>query len=341
LRRHWDGPVTVFQWGEEDQALRIACARCGVMLCAVGYSSLHGGGAGELFLEAIAMSPFARTLLLPAGTIVTAAIDAIFDEEAEAGGSEAAAPLLVARAKGTSRLHAVQFSTAAGSVRGDSAGGSSLLLCDGAMERWTESAWQVWCDAESALATAFAARIRVGPQTTIVTCVDEHSFADFERNWLSWNFDPAVPVCLFLNGLDEADFWLAGPRRPTAVHRISADASGQSGSLARKIANVIETEFFILLPPTAAAMPGAELFLSPAWSDYDAVMHTTSAQFEPTAVCGRVRTTVFQSLAAGGPNPASRGELAPLLQNAANEAGLRFRTVDVSRWGWKGLPALQ
>lgn len=337
LRRHWGGPVAVFHWGEEDRSLEIACVRCGVELCTVGVSSAMPGGraAGEWMAEAIWMSPYERTLLLPVGTMVTSAIEVLFGEETKVAKPDGAAPLLAVRMAGVSRICAVPFSSAMGFESDGTVGKTGLLVCAGAVEKWTDAAWEVWCEAEAAMTAAFAARVRVAARTTIVTCVDAKSVADFERNWLTWNFDPAVPVLLFLIGLNEADFWLGGARQPTAMIRIAAD------EIPRKLTEVIDTEFFILLPPTASAMPGAELFLAPVWNDGDLALHAAFVELDPAVVCGRVRTAAFQSLVASGSISVSHREKLPsLLQSAAVKAGTRVRTVDVSRWGWKGLPTL-
>lgn len=254
VRQNWDGRLRLFHWGEVNQALRIAAARCGVELMEAGASSGDGSGAVSETLDA---GHWRQAIYLPSGALVFGGAEKLFTLKAETAEFSTEKPWrMEGGGKATKNgclpaCHANHFEELAVTT-------PTVLLCTGPMEAWTDAAWAVWSEAMTAMTVQLAAEIRVAANATIAFLVGPEEIDEFEQVWLSLKFAPAVPVIIGLVGIAAEDVWLAPTGTEPQVLSLPATQAPrrQLGTLLA----AVQTRRVILLPPNIRPLPGAELF---------------------------------------------------------------------------------
>jgi hypothetical protein len=366
-RTHWRGRIQVFHCGPLNESLRLICARYSVQLC---HLSLQPGRWAGFTEDMCAASPFRRTLLLEAGDILVSCPTfepmPAFPEPTLSDGC----PLVVLawpdvaklpdqHSSGSERMpglpdHAIGLSadvSVACHVHADRFTGEEsapILACNGEPSRWTESAWEKWCEVESEAALFNAARIRVASDATIVSIVASQEIGDFQRNWLTWHFDKGTPILLVLVDVDPTEVWLPQTSQTPDVVQITAKQAEDTGQLLRMIHQRCRTGRVIFLPPTAAALPGAELWHGINWESTSVARHfpgnalqelsITGNRFIPSAFLAMLSIGELEKLAGLVEHPRwGHQELMMLLHEVYSSklGGEHMANTDLAQIGWR------
>ena len=249
--QNWVGPVLVCHWGDEDPSLTIACAQLGVELWNAGE---YGADDEDWPATATHWQSFARALVLQPGMLAVAPLAAAFEEKSAIAGESL--PLLL---EGGAAM-AAKCASADVFASGDAA----IVVYASEPELWTDEAWEARSQVEGEAANAMAGTVRVPVDTTVVCVVAPEEAGSFQRNWLTWRFPPGTPVLLVLAGIAREEMWLPGV---TADVRIAAVTEAQANDLPwllGTVANACRTSQVVFVPATAAALPGAELWVGRA-----------------------------------------------------------------------------
>ena len=268
LRRHWEGAVAVYHWGEVDHSLAITCARYRVSLHNVGEGFFtQFGRAKDLVWEATEVSPYIRVLYVPAGTLFFGDPAALFLEgKSEVGGIAMLNPHVCVREGASVKRMAVDFAEATlppGNAK------PCLVVCGGKAEQWDDAIWEAWCENEAAMTSALACPVRVPADAVVVTIVDADTLHDFERNWPAWKFTTEAAVCIVLDGVSESDIWLADGRKADVVVRPPGDLG--------KLEEVLVSKTVLCLAPEASPMPGANLLVAARGQGTQVYLHSPAS----------------------------------------------------------------
>ena len=346
-RKHWDGWLVVMHHGEENESLRILCARLGVDLV---HASLEEMPDWDELLEECAKSPPCPVSMLmlpwhlPAGGLV-AAFDAevagwpVFRGEPRIVDEHHSVEGVYRPPKGQSVGRRFPFATA--QVYGGSTNHESVVVYSDDASSWSEAAWEARCEVEADAALAAASRVRLAVDTTVVAVVTAEDAGEFQRNWLTWNFSAEMPVIVLLEGMSAEELWLPGAEGRVQVIALSDKQAGDLAWLLGALANTVKTRLVAFLAGTAAALPGAEL-----WGDGAAsVLHATGLgekerevtgnDFVPAAVFAQLENETLRELA-----PAAHGmglaDLATFFHRSVDADF--FRREDAEPLGWKFPP---
>ncbi len=347
LRQHWTGAIAIYHWGEDQQSLRIAAARCAVMLYEVGSDTLYTEDILNARLEEVlAISPSDKAIYLPSATVVTGPVEKLFEPADGQAKLEASRPLLASRSGGAVAIRQLVVDDARDFL-GIPDGSGPLLLCQGLVEQWTEAALQAWSIAQARTISALAAPIRVPRSTTIIVIVGTDDVGDFEHVWLSLKFASDVPVLLVCIDLEPDDLWLEGNEQAAHFVRLSENALSSPGTLINVVLENIATENVVFIPPIATPMPGAELFTHYTLAPFDAVVHrrgnTDRNQKSfiriPAPLFGKVRTKTLLKIAERSKRqPASAPSFSEYMGHALKQVRAKMAFVDQTTRGWNITP---
>lgn len=343
-RKHWTGTLQVWHHGEENESLRLGCARLGVDLV---HMAEEDGELDELLETCSILSPFPRALFLVPGHVAVASLQAAFEERAGAVDAFRGEPRRVSNRRFASgRPVWDRFTFAVAQTYQGAPDEGVIVACQGEPEEWTEHAWIVWCDVQAEAALNAASTIQVPLETTIVSIVTEEDAGDFQRNWLSWRFPTGTPILLILAGINPEEFWLPGLPESARVVPLTSKQASDVPWILNFIADRVSTKRTIILHPTAAALPGARLFDGESWREREVWLHASDAaglEFDATgndfvsralfAFCPsellRVAATSI------GKKNCALESLPLVFRKLAAEAG----KADLSKLGWRFTPA--
>ena len=261
VRQSWSGRMRLYHWGPENQGLRIAAARHGVEMIGVEPTWPETSGVVAETLDA---GIWREAVYLPPGALVLGKAEDLFSRGVEAAEFDPGKPW---RMQGATKGRPMDCH--AGDFEETAAASSTVLLCTGPVETWTDAAWARWSGALTAMTAELAAEIRGAADATVVILVGAREIDEFEQVWLTLKFSPAVPVIVGLIGVPVEDVWLAPTGREPQIVALSAEDSTRR-QIAALLASV-RTERVFLLPPNVRPLPGAELFPEAAM-DADAIL---------------------------------------------------------------------
>jgi len=349
VRRHWAGPVHVFHWGKEEEALRIICARLGVELRQVNTEPDHTHEDFEEALEESCwLSSFRRGIFLLPGMLAVRPLEQVFNQPSEGWTAFRGEPRLVAGqslVSGRPAWERFDFS-AAQTYLGPAVECGSIIVYSGDPAEWTDPAWETWCECEAEMALAHAAEVRVPSDAAVAAIITPENAGEFQRNWLSWRFPAGTPVLLLFAGLAPGALWLPEAGNTVRRMRISSRQRDNLPALLGKLIRACQRKKLIILPTTAAALPGAELWTENEWTEVGAALHSipeareeeTSSgnRFLPQPAFGMFSVAMLQQ-AAELPEARIFGyrELPILLRRAFDHSHNTSDThVDMTRHGW-------
>jgi hypothetical protein len=340
VREHWHGPIAVYHRGNVEDALRLACWRLGCELHSLSPANPHLSRDGRDLLAVAPIQPFQRGLLLRSGMLICNSIEPLFRSSGQEVNAPGVGPYLAVRS--TETFYPIDpRHIAHGTTLNDS---TTILLCDGDPETWTDAAWEHWTYQKTSMLSQMAVEIRVRPKASIVVVADLKSFGDLQQQWTGMKIPRGTPVILVLLDVPPEDAWLEGSSLPDqTLHFSSSDVTVPDLLLA--IATACSTERLIFLPPTVAATPCAELFESGEWDRYQIVSHilsnaaaeprVTGNVFVPVHFFGMACTAYLRGLAE---EKKSRGIQAPnlsvFMHLAASEDPDACTSIDLSQFGW-------
>ena len=343
LRPQWAGHVIVRGAQPMDPALMAACARFGAT-CELAVKKCARKGPG-LVLEAgiLALQPMAGLLAGAAAPPALARLRRIAMRAVKAaaralGRSETRRswPATLVRARGwTKEIPVAEASSL------DDLAPERLPPLVRYREAGAESAaaGRLRATLAAAMRATLTPPIRVAADSTIIALVQRERLPEFQRNWPTWNFG-AAPVLVACEDFAPAEIaWLPSPQRIVQLaHAENADPGQMLAALLERVA----TGRIIVLPESARAAPGADLFAAAAWAAEPAVLHST-------AEVGRVNGTVPKpwrteplvlSIATDharrlpSPEPAAAIGFRGWLIEAVTRAG-GWSTCNVEAWGWR------
>ncbi|MEZ5833194.1 MAG: hypothetical protein R3D05_18630 [Dongiaceae bacterium] len=338
LRRHWAGSLMVHVDGAAGAALAAACVRYGTELC-------HGAPPSD--------RPY---LAVDAGTLAMRPIGELFD--AHHGPSRFKAALRqIAHALRKSKREKFRASIT------DTAGRiwKVPVKRTPAVEMWAPEAlptlvrnardpraWkpverQLWSDVLREALLRRTTQIRVGTDSTIVVMVGPDSIGDFALSWASWNFGAAIHILVVAAGIRKEELEWSGRPMPEVLEVATRPDFGRLLEIALQR---VQSRRTILLPPGLRAMPGAELFVGPAWRDVPLALHTGA---EVRRVNGALplprpreplllsaETELLRRLCARVPEAQGRSsEEQSWLRGAVKDVRSGWQTCNVERWGWR------
>ena len=341
-RTYWDGWLVVMHHGEESESLRILCARLGVEL---QHASMEPVDDWDELLEECAKAPPCPVSLMllpwhlpvgplapafdevPAGWQVFRSEPRVVDEEYLEGG-----PKHPSRGQPVGR----RFSFASAQTYTGTPGDGCVVVYADDAGYWGEAAWAARCDVEAEAALASAPRIRFAEEATVVAVVaNAEEAGEFQRNWLTWNIAPEIPVVVLLAGMPAEELWLPGGEGRVQVIALSAKQEGDLAWLLSALANTVKTRLVTFISGTAAALPGAELWkLGEAPRIHATELgakerEVTGNAFLPATLFAQVEREALRELA-----PQARGlglsEIASVFHWLAE-----FAKDDVGTLGWK------
>jgi hypothetical protein len=347
LRSHWPGPVIVEDSRPTDPALMAACARLGATLRpADGAARIAAWNGPGLVLKAgvLAQRPLGplldRATAPPALAAVRRTAARSFKAIAKRLGRANIQPLPPANLV-RSRDWVKELPVAEASALADlpPALQPTLVWYE---ESGAESPAAVRLRERSAAAmrATLTPPIRVAADSTIVALVRRERLAQFRLNWPTWNFGGA-PVLVACEDFAPADIaWLSAPPQrvvPLAQSEI-ADPRRLLGALLDRVA----TPRVILLPESARAEPGAELFAARSWGLEPAALHSTVEvrRVNGTGPGPRHTEPLVLSIAAdharrlSSPAPAAGAGFDGWLMQAVTLAG-GWSICNVESWGWR------
>ncbi len=324
VRSHWAGPVLVVHWGEENLSLTIACAQLGVTLRSVGEL-----GADAEDWPAGVSQPFKRALVVQPGMLAVAALDGVF--AAKCAITEEFAPLLVEGGE--------VMAARCGCATDFRYGPEAMVVFLGESERWTDAAWQMRSELEAEAAIAMAAIVRVPKDTTIACIITRDGMEDFQSNWLTWRFPAETPVLLVLVGFERDELWLPSMNTDVQIASLNEKQASDTVWLLRTLAQVCRTKRVAFLPASAAALPGADLWVNIA--EGDTAQHCSKIALNEVQVTGNrfVPQPLFATLPverllkladAAEVSGANVEDISLLLHSAR----LDIRMQDMAEYGW-------
>jgi hypothetical protein len=261
FRKHWAGAIQVWHHGEESDPLRIACCQLGVELRHV---SANAKNPEELLEEACLISPFRCGLFLLPGSLAVGPIELAFKENGENFHAMCGEPRRVKAVRlASGRPIWERFPFAAAQSFYNNKGDGVVVVYGGDAREWTEEAWELWCQAQSELALTFAPDVKVMPEALICCIISREEAADFQQNWLTWRFEPGVPVLLLFIGVNPDAFWLPGLSTDVKMSFFSEGESQKPRFIAGRIVQACKQSAkrnVVFISPKAAALPGAQLF---------------------------------------------------------------------------------
>ena len=258
VRKHWSGSIQVWHQGPEDESLRLVCTRLGIEffpICAKIRAT------EEFTNEACHGTRFRRTLILKPGQVLIGSPQ--FENGSDPVVRDRTGPMLVSR---TDQIFTLRSGACIAGAEFDETREETILLGDGKSDHWSEAAWEKWCQIETEATEFNVTEIRVAPNSTVVTVVTPEEAGDFQRNWLTWRFRGASALVVLVDIAPE-EFWLPGSES-ARILPVSGKDAADLVSLLGMISETCDTERVLLLPPLAAALPGAELWadLPDGWS---------------------------------------------------------------------------
>ena len=354
VRKHWSGPVQVFHWREEDASLFILCGFLDIKLNYIRPELIKPQEDAEekeevdiatLLNETKAMVSFQKALILVPGMLATGPLSAIFAGRKSSSRCEGIQPWYVETSRFGTEIRRLT-SYRSGNYKGQK---GSILICQGDPETWTAHAWKQWSNCLQKLASKMTTEIRSPKDAALVAIVSPETIAEFQYNWLTWNFSKETPLIVFLVGINTEKLWLPGKRSPTSIVEVLPECSADLQWFTDTIENICNSKRVIFLPPMASALPGAELWMAEYWNQRDIVAHhprATSKKQIPTvqfdSFFGIVKLEYLRTLLKRSPFTSSIGPHPP--------APFRFRDyianqprakVDATEWGWKTSNVLQ
>ncbi len=346
LRKYWFGPVLVYHLGKDDPSLQIICARYEVDCESAG--ELHAAADipdSILEMEGRLVSPFEHSITIASGMLVLGSIQALFDSAAEFAPGPVALSALAFQQDPRGKVHPVPFASAGAFSSATPSRKPALLWFDEQPEHWDDAACEAWSSIEAEMLSFLATRIRVNENSSVAVFVDADGLPEFERNWLTWNFDENLPVIVVCVGIKSNEIWWANRRPPAHLLELTLPQSYVGGVVLDAVLAHVRTERVILLPQRAKPLPGAELFVSKEWAAYAAVFHSSleRAPFDGAlprpatsdALLLSMNADFARRVAGAAIEGGETGDLETLLNAALIGASGSWTTFDVARWGWR------
>jgi hypothetical protein len=342
-RKHWSGTIQVWHHGEQNESLRLGCARLQAELI---HLAEEAGDLDQLLENACELSTFRSALFLTPLHVAVASLEHAFAETRGELDAFAGEPRRVQGrryASGRAVWDRIAFAVAQSYCPQDDAG--AIVVFDGAPAEWTEDAWGLWCELQAEAALRAAATIRVAPDCSVVTIVTPRDAGDFQRNWLSWRFPRETPILILLCGIAPEEFWLPGLPASAQVIALPIEHSGKFGRVLELVAERCETSRVCLVHPTAAALPGARLFDGAEWASAPVWLHRderslaeldiTGNDFVPRAYFLFAETGWLRAAAAAATAKAGTVDDASILLRDCAGASA---TLDMAKHGWRFTP---
>lgn len=343
IRKQWSGPIQVFHWGATTEPLRLACHVFNAELREVGAlpPEVTRIGIEMLLSEASQAHTFHRAVILAPGMVVTRRVEDLTFCTANHESREGPSPLLSETVSGQPVRHRLLSADArdyAPEAR------SPIVVFGGDPSNWTACAWDLWCDVKTSLALKNAVEIRVPIDTAVLTLVTANTLHHFAHNWPSWKFPEGTPVVLLLCGVLITELSLPGNRQPLVIE-VPRDIASTTSRLLTFAADACPRARAIFLPATAAVVPGAELWLSKHWTQYEVVLGVDSVAqneelisgncFRWKSFFGLIQVSFLRTVAdCDHAQNMSILHLGPLLAIAARNLARSWTSVDPRRWGW-------
>jgi hypothetical protein len=122
---------------------------------------------------------------------------------------------------------------------------SVLLMFLGDPAGWTDDAWAIWCEFESAVRMKLSQPVRIENKAIIATVLSDSTINSFERTVQTWKFSRDVEIWVVAN--EEMDLWLPHSAHTVRIFRqeseiVKALHVGGSDSGQRP-------EHIVLIPP--------------------------------------------------------------------------------------------
>ena len=338
VRAFWDGPIIVIHHSEPSDPVRLACWRFGCTLRASPPPTPDATFPVTMNEYIHGLQFFRRALILFSGTLALASLRPAFIQSSHIAEQLPGMPCLLDISSGCS------FSLPPDVVSHCSAPKTtSLLVCNGEAEDWSEVAWTAWTKATLALHNDISRGIRVRPDATVVIIADLDAFAQLQHQWAAMVFPESTSVLLFVCDLPDVEPWLPGRRLPNQIIQYSRGLI-DAPSLLSMIAKHSKTSHIVFLSPLARALPNAELFLEPYWANYELVSHVSNDALIEFQSSGNVFVPLhfsgFLSLEtllhiAGLPELTGwKAESLPLIFRLHASKASNCTTLDLYRYGW-------
>lgn len=343
IRKYWDGPISLFHWGPSDLPLRAACYVLNAELEEIGGDSIDDSIEATyawLMEQSVLAQRACYALVLAPGTI--ALRDICLDGYINFPGTPPRGifPRLSILSSRENELRAVEAesATAFHSASRD----AMLLVCDGDPQTWTPEAWNTWSELKVEMLLRFRVEIPVPKDATVVTILTAEFIGLFEQHWLTWHFAPDTPTVVVLIDVDSNEIWFPGSREPTVILQADLPQIDNPLAVLTRLVEVCESEWLVFLPPSVAALPGAQL-LMPEWDHLDAVIFSSSAALQEERTTGNIFVPIeftgaikkdFARRLALEPRTPRVGHLGVQIRLLIDQVGAKWMAIDPRSRGW-------